>query len=69
MVQHAAVEESLRDCIQLHTLTEDSIAVGVLLTGQSFSTLVEKFGAIYYEFHPKRRGEAVTRARFELHPS
>lgn len=57
VIQHSALEQTLRECILVHTAKEDDVAVGVLLTGQSFSTLVEKYGAIYYEFHAEHRQE------------
>jgi hypothetical protein len=57
VIQHAAVEEAIRDCIVLERGAEDGVAIQVLLAGLSFSTLVEKYGAIYYEFHPGHRSE------------
>jgi hypothetical protein len=54
VVRHAALEESLRQAIWLQAQGE-RIVVDVLLTGLSFSTLVDKFGATFYEHHPSSR--------------
>ena len=54
VVRHAAVEETLRQAIWREAQA-DHIMVDVLLTGLSFSTLIDKFGAVYYEHHVPAR--------------
>ena len=56
VVRHSALEESLRDALWLETKT-DKVVVHVLLSGLNCSTLIDKFGAVYYENHPPRRGQ------------
>jgi hypothetical protein len=56
VVRHAALEEALRDALWLQAET-DKVVVHVLFSGLTFRTLVEKFGAVYYEHHPTAREE------------
>jgi hypothetical protein len=54
VVRHSALEEALRDALWLETKT-DKIIVHVLMSGLSCSTLIDKFGAVFYEHHSEHR--------------
>ena len=54
VVRHSGLEEALRDAIFLEAKT-DKVIVNVLYSGLAFRTLVEKFGAVYFEHHSPQR--------------
>jgi transposase len=56
VVRHSGLEEALRDAIFLEAKA-DKVIVNVLYSGLPFRTLVEKFGAVYFEHHPSHRSQ------------
>lgn len=59
LVEHAALEEALRDGLWLEAKT-DKILVHILLSGLSCKALIDKFGAVYYEHHSAHRSSTST---------
>lgn len=56
VIRFSALEESLRDAIWSVNRSAD-VVVQSLTVGLNFSTLIDKFGAIYYEHYPAHRAD------------